>query len=40
MEPETETTRRFDALGAALLVFFVLLILLVGALLIVPILTA
>jgi hypothetical protein len=40
MEPETETSRRLDLLTAGLYAFFVLLILLVAALLIVPILTA
>ena len=40
MEPETGTSRGPDLLTAGLYVFFVLLILLVAALLIVPILTA
>jgi hypothetical protein len=40
MEPGQETSRRPDLLAVALFVFFVLLILLVAALLIVPILTA
>jgi hypothetical protein len=40
MEPEPEAPRRRDLLTVALFAFFVLLILLVGALLILPILTA